>query len=78
MIGGATKGSSPEADQFQVILEMEDSARENPEDIRSDDGQRLVPLRELEKHAWSREKGAAEVLSPISFLKICVICVICG
>jgi HAE1 family hydrophobic/amphiphilic exporter-1 len=39
-------------DQYQVILEMEDSARENPEDlsklyIRSDDGQRLVPLGEL-------------------------------
>ena len=39
-------------DQYQVILEMEDSARRNPEDlsllyIKSDDGQRLVPLREL-------------------------------
>jgi len=39
-------------DQYQVILEMEDSARENPEDlsllyIKSDDGQRLVPLSEL-------------------------------
>jgi HAE1 family hydrophobic/amphiphilic exporter-1 len=39
-------------DQYQVILEMEDSARENPDDlsllyIRSDDGQRLVPLKEL-------------------------------
>jgi HAE1 family hydrophobic/amphiphilic exporter-1 len=39
-------------DQYQVILEMEDSAREHPEDlarlyIRSDDGQRLVPLGEL-------------------------------
>ncbi|HEY2970925.1 MAG TPA: efflux RND transporter permease subunit [Pyrinomonadaceae bacterium] len=39
-------------DQYQVILEMEDSARANPEDlsklyIRSDDGQRLVPLGEL-------------------------------
>jgi hydrophobic/amphiphilic exporter-1 (mainly G- bacteria), HAE1 family len=38
--------------QYQVILEMEDSARENPEDlsllyIKSDDGQRLVPLGEL-------------------------------
>jgi HAE1 family hydrophobic/amphiphilic exporter-1 len=36
-------------DQYQVILEMEDSARATPEDlgklyIRSDDGQRLVPL----------------------------------
>jgi HAE1 family hydrophobic/amphiphilic exporter-1 len=39
-------------DQYQVILEMADEARENPEDlkklyIRSDDGQRLVPLGEL-------------------------------
>jgi len=39
-------------DQYQVILEIEDSARENAEDlsllyIRSDDGQRLVPLNEL-------------------------------
>lgn len=39
-------------DQYQVILEMDDSVRENPEDlsllyIKSDDGQRLVPLSEL-------------------------------
>ena len=39
-------------DQYQVILEMSDEARENPNDlkklyIRSDDGQRLVPLGEL-------------------------------
>ncbi|MCM3900081.1 MAG: efflux RND transporter permease subunit [Pyrinomonadaceae bacterium] len=39
-------------DQYQVILEMQDSAREKPEDlsllyIKSDDGQRLVPLSEL-------------------------------
>jgi HAE1 family hydrophobic/amphiphilic exporter-1 len=39
-------------DQYQVILEMEDSAREHPEDlsllyIKSDDGQHLVPLKEL-------------------------------
>src|SRR6266511_2940892 len=39
-------------DQYQVILEMEDAARANPEDlsllyIRTDDGQRLVPLGEL-------------------------------
>ncbi len=39
-------------DQYQVILEMEDSAREKAEDlsllyIKSDDGQRLVPLSEL-------------------------------
>jgi HAE1 family hydrophobic/amphiphilic exporter-1 len=39
-------------DQYQVILEMEDDARAKPQDlsllyIRSDDGQRLVPLNEL-------------------------------
>lgn len=39
-------------DQYQVILEIEDSAREQPNDlsklyIRTDDGQRLVPLGEL-------------------------------
>ncbi|MFY9618833.1 MAG: efflux RND transporter permease subunit [Pyrinomonadaceae bacterium] len=39
-------------DQYQVILEMEDSARQNPNDlgllyIKSDDGQRLIPLNEL-------------------------------
>jgi HAE1 family hydrophobic/amphiphilic exporter-1 len=39
-------------DQYQVILEMEDAARQGPQDlgllyIRSDDGQRLIPLREL-------------------------------
>ena len=39
-------------DQYQVILEMEDAARQNPEDlgllyIKSDDGQRLIPLKEL-------------------------------
>jgi HAE1 family hydrophobic/amphiphilic exporter-1 len=39
-------------DQYQVILEMQDTARANPEDlsklyIRSDDRQRLVPLGEL-------------------------------
>jgi HAE1 family hydrophobic/amphiphilic exporter-1 len=39
-------------DQYQVILEIEDDARARPEDlaqlyIRSDDGQRLVPLGEL-------------------------------
>ncbi len=39
-------------DQYQVILEMDDSVRQKPEDlsllyIKSDDGQRLVPLSEL-------------------------------
>ena len=39
-------------DQYQVILEMADEARAHPEDlsrlyIRSDDGQRLVPLGQL-------------------------------
>ena len=47
-------------DQYQVILEMDDSVRENPEDmsllyIKSDDGARLVPLSELVtwKDSWS-------------------------
>jgi HAE1 family hydrophobic/amphiphilic exporter-1 len=39
-------------DQYQVILEMDDSVREKPEDlsllyIKSDDGRNLVPLNEL-------------------------------
>jgi HAE1 family hydrophobic/amphiphilic exporter-1 len=39
-------------DQYQVILEVEDAARSKPEDlsllqIRSDNGQNLIPLREL-------------------------------
>jgi HAE1 family hydrophobic/amphiphilic exporter-1 len=39
-------------DQYQVILEMADEAREHPDDlsrlyVRSDDGQRLVPLGQL-------------------------------
>ena len=39
-------------DQYQVILEVADEARANPDDlkklyIRSDDGQRLVPLRRV-------------------------------
>ncbi|HEX6043836.1 MAG TPA: efflux RND transporter permease subunit [Pyrinomonadaceae bacterium] len=39
-------------DQYQVILEMDDSVREKPEDlsllyIKSDDGRNLVPLSEL-------------------------------
>ena len=39
-------------DQYQVILEMEDSVRQKPEDlsllyIKSDDGRNLVPLNEL-------------------------------
>jgi HAE1 family hydrophobic/amphiphilic exporter-1 len=51
-------------DQYQVILEMEDSARENPEDlsrlyIRSDDGQRLVPLGELV--TWKTTLGPQSV-----------------
>ena len=40
------------ADQYQVILEAQDNARETPEDlsllyIKSDDGKRLVPLNSL-------------------------------
>ena len=51
-------------DQYQVILEVEDAARAKPEDlsllyIRSDDGQRLVPLRELV--TWKSTLGAQAV-----------------
>ena len=47
-------------DQYQVILEMEDSVREKPEDlsllyIKSDDGSRLVPLSELV--TWKQTLG---------------------
>ena len=47
-------------DQYQVILEMEDSVREKPEDlsllyIKSDDGRRLVPLSELV--SWKQTLG---------------------
>jgi HAE1 family hydrophobic/amphiphilic exporter-1 len=47
-------------DQYQVILEMDDSVRENPEDlsllyIKSDDGSRLVPLSELV--TWKQTLG---------------------
>jgi HAE1 family hydrophobic/amphiphilic exporter-1 len=51
-------------DQYQVILEMEDAARANPEDlsklyIRSDNGQRLVPLGELV--TWKQTLGLQSV-----------------
>src|SRR5207248_308604 len=51
-------------DQYQVILEMEDSARANPDDlsklyIRSDNGQRLVPLGELV--TWKQTLGPQAV-----------------
>jgi HAE1 family hydrophobic/amphiphilic exporter-1 len=51
-------------DQYQVILEIEDEARANPEDlkklyIRSDDGQRLVPLGELV--TWNTTLGPQTV-----------------
>src|ERR1051325_7735072 len=51
-------------DQYQVILEMADAARANPEDlgklyIRSDDGQRLVPLNELV--TWKTTLGPQSV-----------------
>ena len=51
-------------DQYQVILEMEDSVREKPEDlsllyIKSDDGQRLVPLSELV--TWKQTLGPQTV-----------------
>jgi HAE1 family hydrophobic/amphiphilic exporter-1 len=47
-------------DQYQVILEMEDSVREKPEDlsllyIKSDDGSKLVPLSELV--TWKQSLG---------------------
>src|SRR5437867_2855012 len=51
-------------DQYQVILEVEDSARANPEDlsklyIKSDNGQRLVPLGELV--TWKHTLGPQAV-----------------
>jgi hydrophobic/amphiphilic exporter-1 (mainly G- bacteria), HAE1 family len=51
-------------DQYQVILEIKDEAREKPEDlsrlyIRSDDGQRLVPLGELV--TWKSSLGPQAV-----------------
>src|SRR5580765_8092596 len=51
-------------DQYQVILEMEDEARAHPEDlsklyIRSDNGQRLVPLGELV--SWKSTLGPQAV-----------------
>ena len=47
-------------DQYQVILEMDDSVREKPEDlsllyIKSDDGRSLVPLSELV--TWKQTLG---------------------
>src|SRR5204863_7236045 len=51
-------------DQYQVILEVEDAARANPEDlsklyIRSDNGQRLVPLGQLV--TWKQTLGPQAV-----------------
>jgi HAE1 family hydrophobic/amphiphilic exporter-1 len=51
-------------DQYQVILELEDEARSNPEDlaklyIRSDNGQRLIPLGELV--TWTTSLGPQAV-----------------
>src|SRR5213082_708205 len=51
-------------DQYQVILEMQDEARAHPEDlaklyIRSDNGQRLVPLGELV--TWKQTLGLQAV-----------------
>lgn len=51
-------------DQYQVILEAEDSARSKPENIsllyiRSDDGKNLVPLRELV--TWKESLGPQSV-----------------
>ncbi len=47
-------------DQYQVILEMDDSVREKPDDlallyIKSDDGRTLVPLRQL--ISWKQTLG---------------------
>jgi HAE1 family hydrophobic/amphiphilic exporter-1 len=52
------------ADQYQVILEAKDEARETPEDlallyIRSDDGKRLVPLSALVN--WKSSLGPQAV-----------------
>ncbi|MCC6712503.1 MAG: efflux RND transporter permease subunit [Candidatus Dadabacteria bacterium] len=51
-------------DQYQVILETSDEARENPEDlsllyIRSDDGENLVPLKALV--TWKKTMGLQSV-----------------
>jgi HAE1 family hydrophobic/amphiphilic exporter-1 len=51
-------------DQYQVILEMEDSARSNPQDlarlyIKSDDGRRQIPLGELV--TWNTTLGPQTV-----------------
>jgi HAE1 family hydrophobic/amphiphilic exporter-1 len=51
-------------DQYQVILEMEDEARAHPDDlsklyIRTDNGQRLVPLGELV--TWKKTLGLQAV-----------------
>ena len=51
-------------DQYQVILEVEDEARANPEDlsklyIKSDSGQRLVPLGQLV--TWKQTLGPQAV-----------------
>jgi len=51
-------------DQYQVILEVEDSARANPGDlsllyIKSDDGRNLVPLKELV--TWQQTLGPQSV-----------------
>jgi HAE1 family hydrophobic/amphiphilic exporter-1 len=51
-------------DQYQVILEVEDTARSKPEDlsllhIRSDDGRNLIPMRELV--TWKTSLGPQSV-----------------
>jgi HAE1 family hydrophobic/amphiphilic exporter-1 len=51
-------------DQYQVILEIEDAARSKPEDlsllqIKSDNGQNLIPLRELV--TWKTSLGPQAV-----------------
>ena len=51
-------------DQYQVILEVDDSVRKNPEDlgklyVRSDDGQRIVPLSAVAR--WEPVNGPQAV-----------------
>src|SRR5437870_5834384 len=58
-------------DQYQVILEVEDSARANAEDlsklyIRSDNGQRLVPLNELVTSKSTLGPQAVNHLNPFT------------
>src|SRR3989475_1717997 len=62
-------------DQYQVILEMEDAARSQPEDlsllyIKSDDGKNLVPLRELVD--WNTTLGPQAGNHPNQFTRVTI------